>query len=278
MGVATMSTTGLGTSVSAGSTTITALSSSISGSTTLTVQAAAQLPFSVVQLAAQRNIGLSTDILNESTSGDYGITCAVSTNNENCNLLAMSTLGANHGIVLLVIGGSNTNSVTGCTSSPSGSAFTLIPSAHCSLNENGMVGFADILYLPNSTAGDTSVTCKLTQAATDSNLQLYELNQSIHGADVIGTPINNLNAPGGGSIPGISLTTVNPYDFVTEIFEEVNHNFSGVSSPWQVYTTPLGVAYTIPYIATNNTTGTYQPTWTTTGFSNYCVSAAAFHD
>ena len=268
---------GLATSSGTGSTTITAAQGSISGSTTLTVQAAVQLPFTVVQAPP------GTCIV------DYS---GVATN-EACTpagVLSSSTLTINttatvagHGFLVVVSGEFYSNSAANCSdnsSSGTSNTYTLIPSAHAYVNLTNYgdsSGFSDILYVASSVGSVTQVQCTLTGAFTngtgDAEIWFIELSQPIGGVDQVAVLDNQSATQLGYTCTGPSITTMQPDEFVLSAIW-LSHDVVSVSPPFTLGSDARGNS--IGYFAATST-GTFQPTFTSDSPNDgFAVTIASF--
>ena len=279
-GVATMNTTGLATSVSAGNTTITAALGSINSSTALTVSSASssvQAAFSVVQAPQGTCIvdysGVATAESCTPPGALSGTTLAIHPN----------PTVAGHGFLVVVSGEYYANSAAGCSDNSStgtSNTYTRIPSAHAYVNLTNLgdsSGFSDIFYVASSAGSVTQVQCTLTGAFTggtgDAEIWFIELNQPIGGVDQVAVLDNASAASTSTACPGPSITTTQPDEFILSGIW-LSQNAAAVSSPFTLGSTPRGnsIAWDSALSA-----GTYQPTYTASGTDNgYAINVVSF--
>ena len=276
-GVATINAAGMGTSVSAGSTTITAAMGAIHGSTALTVSASVQAAFAVVQAPQGTCIvnynGVATA---ESCSPAGTLSATTLTIHPNPTV-------AGHGFVVVVSGEYYSNSAAGCSdnsSSGTSNTYTPIPAAHAYVNLTNYgdsSGFSDIFYVASSVGSVTQVQCTLTSAFTggtgDAEIWFIELNQPIGGVDQVAVADNQSAAQTSTACPGPSITTTQPDEFILSGIW-LSQTAVSASSPFTLGSAPRGnsIAYDSAL-----STGTYQPTYTASGTNDgYAINVVSF--
>jgi hypothetical protein len=205
-----------------------------------------------------------------------------------------SATGSSHGLVIVVGGQDTNNYVTSCADNAAGGSnkYVQVSSSTCTVYYAGSggeltSGFLSIFYAPSSMPGATSISCSLRWSyplssssepnpenpAGDSEMWFYELNQPINGVDAVATLSNQLNNE--SPIAATSVTTTNPYDWVISgiyLYGRVTN----VNSPFSEQI-DSGSGNATAYYSTNETTGTYQPTYAANlPLEPWCSSIVAF--
>src|SRR6266478_1297801 len=186
--VATINSAGLASGVATGSTTMQAISGSVSGSTTLTVTAPA---------------GQGTAYVQSASGNDHYNTSSASAK-------FPSNVTANDAIAVFCVWESLSQTLNSVTDTQ-GNIFTIVNNP-----TTGRYGRAAMAYaIARSTGGDT-VSCNLSTASMGKSIIIHEISGVNASTPLDGQKLNVQNSPGGGAnaVTSGSITTTVNGDYV----------------------------------------------------------------
>ena len=198
-------------------------------------------------------------------------------NNGSVTSIAVAVTAIKIGNLIVVLPGSTSSAVatvTSITDNAIGGSNTYVQVPNARASSGTIPYFTDIWYSANSRPGATSITVNYS-ASVSVQVFMFEVS----GADKLSPVQETGTIPNGANtspVPGGSVTTKNPFDFIASIIDTAG-GISGIAG---------GNEFTIGTISNGNAsaylisrvTGVHTPSYTQSPAGNYCSSTAAFRD